>query len=59
MIYFSKVSSFFIIAKLNILTWAFGLTLSFKLKYLIATLFGLIEWPSLRLGICEITIDGY
>ncbi len=58
MIYSLEVFALTFIAKLNTLTWTYGLTFFLKLGYLKATLFGLIEWPFLLLGIFTIMTYG-
>jgi hypothetical protein len=59
MIYSSKVSTFAFIIELNTLTWTFRSRFFIKSRYLRTILFGLIKWPSLWLGICAVTTDGF
>jgi hypothetical protein len=59
MIYSSKVFAFAFIIELNILTWASRSTSFLNSRYLKATLFGLIKWPFMWLGIPWVMIDGY
>ncbi len=59
MIYSLEVFTLTFITKLNNLTWTSKLTSFLKSRYLKTTLFSLIEWPFLWLGIFVVTINDY